>query len=110
MPAPRITGRSVVSHPSEPPDFSAAAPRPPHSTTLGRSPLILSLLIGCLLDANNALLAGARSARAGFAPQCRPEAVPLARSRRWSARTWRTTLRPGIPVTPPPPWVADPAW
>lgn len=22
----------------------------------------------------------------------------------------RTTLRPGIPVTPPPPWVAEPAW
>jgi hypothetical protein len=32
------------------------------------------------------------------------------RSARRSARICRTTLRPGMPVTPPPPWVADPAW
>jgi diguanylate cyclase (GGDEF)-like protein len=32
------------------------------------------------------------------------------RSARRSARTCRTTLRPGMPVTPPPPCVADPAW
>jgi predicted enzyme related to lactoylglutathione lyase len=32
------------------------------------------------------------------------------RSARWSARICRTTLRPGIPVTPPPPCVPDPAW
>ena len=31
-------------------------------------------------------------------------------ARRRSASTCRTTLRPGMPVTPPPPWVADPAW
>ena len=29
---------------------------------------------------------------------------------RRSASTCRTTLRPGMPVTPPPPCVADPAW
>jgi len=32
------------------------------------------------------------------------------RSRRRSRSTWRTALRPGMPVTPPPPWVPDPAW
>ena len=32
------------------------------------------------------------------------------RSARRSARICLTTLRPGMPVTPPPPWVADPAW
>ena len=32
------------------------------------------------------------------------------RSTRRSARICPTTLRPGMPVTPPPPWVADPAW
>ena len=32
------------------------------------------------------------------------------RAAQWSARICRTTLRPGIPVTPPPPWVAEPAW
>jgi hypothetical protein len=31
-------------------------------------------------------------------------------ARRRSFSIWRTTLRPGMPVTPPPPWVADPAW
>src|SRR6266702_1542770 len=32
------------------------------------------------------------------------------RAARRSASTWRTTLRPGIPVTPPPPCVDEPAW
>lgn len=31
------------------------------------------------------------------------------RSARQSERTCLTTLRPGMPVTPPPPWVAEPA-
>jgi hypothetical protein len=30
--------------------------------------------------------------------------------RRRSRRTCLAALRPGMPVTPPPPWVAEPAW
>ncbi len=32
------------------------------------------------------------------------------RAARRSAMIWCTALRPGMPVTPPPPWVPDPAW
>ena len=42
-----------------------------------------------------------------------PELRGQGRQRRWRRRSWRicsTTLRPGMPVTPPPPWVADDAW
>ena len=59
----------------------------------------------------------ARARLTGPAGRRPPRAAPVsvaARRRNWSARrsarTWCTTLRPGIPVTPPPPCVAEPAW
>ena len=39
-----------------------------------------------------------------------PSAAASPHPPRSSCAIWRTTLSAGMPVTPPPPWVAEPAW